>query len=609
MLPLSHPAPNPYTEEVRMFRSSSIVQHWRTALGGALAGTLLLAMGCASAPAASEGSEPTAAEAAAAEGEAQPAPSQGSPVTPEQLRERLEEASPAGTGGGRATVDPETDETAVTGWLHDPELDRRYYLARLPLEAIARRTPDGNVRTRYGGVPIKIDTEDADWIYYRVYDYSDVKQPVFRPRKTEEEKAAVAATYEFPGDSADRLRFVPFGDGLPGRGQWRQGFEIADMNGDGHLDIVHGPPRKQPGQGPVVYLGDGAGHWKRWDGTFPSMRYDYGDVAVGDFDGDGRPDVALAMHLLGMVALVQKEPGRFERWSEGLDYLPAASGAPSSFTARTVEAADWNGDGLDDLIVLGEGPKLAIDATPQLGGDESFGAVVYLNEGGGQWRRVDRGTGREQLFGDALEVTDLDGDGRLDFVTGTSALGRDDLLHLAAAGELWETAEIDVRPLARVSGVTSGDFDGDGRVDLALGYVGYEGEAWRAGVDVYLHGDDGWNRRAVWNEVTRDGVSALDAGDLDGDGRLDLVALTQDGELLAWRGRGDGAFEREPSDEVATFPGCAGFHVEIRDLDGDGRGDVVAGYAGEAGSEIIFEPQAAPRCPTQGALVAYRSER
>ena len=42
----------------------------------------------------------------------------------------------------------------------------------------------------------------------------------------------------------DVLRLLPFGDGLPARGQWRNGFALADMNGDGYLDIVHGPARK-----------------------------------------------------------------------------------------------------------------------------------------------------------------------------------------------------------------------------------------------------------------------------------------------------------------------------------------------------------------------------
>src|SRR5262245_42878837 len=82
------------------------------------------------------------------------------------------------------------------------------------------------------------------------------------------------------------LVFEPFGRGLPTRGQWRNGFAVADMNGDGHPDIVHGPPRKVRG-GPVVFLGDGRGGWTVWkDARFPAAPYDYGTAAVADFNGD-----------------------------------------------------------------------------------------------------------------------------------------------------------------------------------------------------------------------------------------------------------------------------------------------------------------------------------
>ena len=65
------------------------------------------------------------------------------------------------------------------------------------------------------------------------------------------------------GAPLGELRVEPFGTGLPQRGQWRHGFDIADMNGDGFADLLHGPPRKGDGR-PVVFLGDGRGGFAPW---------------------------------------------------------------------------------------------------------------------------------------------------------------------------------------------------------------------------------------------------------------------------------------------------------------------------------------------------------
>ena len=92
----------------------------------------------------------------------------------------------------------------------------------------------------------------------------------------------------------------------------------ADMNGDGHPDIIHGPPRKAPGAGPVIFLGDGKGSWSRWrEARFPPLAYDYGDVQVGDFNGDGHQDLAFAVHLRSLIALLGDGKGGFRNASEG----------------------------------------------------------------------------------------------------------------------------------------------------------------------------------------------------------------------------------------------------------------------------------------------------
>src|SRR4029079_12039985 len=97
------------------------------------------------------------------------------------------------------------------------------------------------LRTAWG-ISVDLDHEDAENYYYRVYEPEPgssgptVEKIVVSPE--------VKASYELVVPQVDRLTFVPFEDGLPTEGQWRNGFAVADINGDGFLDIVHAPPRK-----------------------------------------------------------------------------------------------------------------------------------------------------------------------------------------------------------------------------------------------------------------------------------------------------------------------------------------------------------------------------
>src|ERR1700674_4955601 len=141
-----------------------------------------------------------------------------------------------------------------------------------------------------------------------------------------------------PSQPAAKVRFVKFDVGLPTSGQWREGFRIADMNEDGHPDIVHGPARKQTGT-PVIFLGDGKGSWTLWkEARFPTLAYDYGDVEVADFNRDGHIDIALAVHLHGLFVLAGDGKGGFVNASAGLE--------STGFSSRAIRVTDWNGDGL-----------------------------------------------------------------------------------------------------------------------------------------------------------------------------------------------------------------------------------------------------------------------
>ena len=557
--------------------------------------TLALA-GCASQPAAKTPAGARETAAAGAEANNEKAAPARQPVVP--IRTSPTQALP---------IDSASLEPPDGKWLVDDQ-GREYIRLEVPrVEGQYKWVGEEQKQVRLTfGLTYDVDSYDDEKIYVKHYRSKERKPREPRPQISAEE---LEAAYRVETPAVDRLRFVPLGTGLPEQGQWRQGFDIADIDGDGNLDIIHGPARKS-GNRPAIFLGDGkGGSWRPWRATFPNIPLDYGDAAAGDLDGDGDLDLVVASHLRGIVALVNDGTGSFRAWSDGIDFSvePTPGEAATAFSSREVEIFDWNRDGRPDILAMGEGPRLSIARTAD---DKSFqggsrGLAVYLNQGDGTWKRTGGAEGANVLFGDDLALADFNGDGIQDFATGSGVQGAKTLLNLGRPDGTWETVAIDaLRPISIFHGVAAGDFDRDGRADLAVGYLTFEGNVWRTGVDALLSRPDGaWERRAVGNQESQEGIYGLSAGDLDGDGALDLVALTGGGEGWVFLGDGRGGFAREEGAEILER-GCRGYHVELADLDGDGASEVVTGFAGEGGS--LFGPET---CPSNGSLRAWKAVR
>lgn len=556
----------------------------------------------AAAAQAAEAPPPTGAEDTAAgsdTGAATVEPKQETPATEEEA-EAPETAAPAQDA---AEEEPERE------WLTDEE-GRQFYLEPIPRVENTYRWID-ETRIHVLGAYAKVVDFDDEWFYIKVYRKpADSKNPRQTRELTPEEREEILSTYRVETETVDRLHFTPFDEGLPRRGQWRNGFEIADINGDGDLDIVHGPPRKG-GSWPAIFLGDGEGHWRPWQEVSFPAGYDYGDVATADFNGDGHLDLALGIHLRGVRVLVNDGEGHFTEWTEGTDYeVPGAGGSGDGFASRALTAVDWDGDGRPDLVASGEGPhpKSPLRGTQRVGPMSSvmfiiFGPVIYLNQGDGTWLKHSQDRNESEIYGDDVALGDFDGDGATDFATASSKMGRTDLVNLKGEGVSWEPQPIpEVRPWAYVRSVSAADFDGDGRDDLAVAYLAYQLETWRNGIDIlYSRPGNTWERRPVFVREGRVALYALSHGDLDGDGALDLVAIDADGGVHVWLGDGEGGFVREESPELDQPRGrCRGFHVEIADLNGDGRDEVVTAFADEASA--YFDPT---RCPNGGGLAAW----
>lgn len=478
-------------------------------------------------------------------------------------------------------------------WLVD-ETGLEYFTFALPKKGLHYIWVDGDTIRLARGPHLKVAGETDTSFTIKIINNKTVPRKPAPPEPTEEERAAVAASYRVALPEVDRLAFAPFGRGLPRAGLWRNGFDVADMNGDGFLDIVHGPARKS-GTVPVIFLGDGKGSWHLWkEVTFDEAPYDYGDVVAGDWNGDGKQDLAFGIHIRGVIALIGDGKGGFHRWSEGIELdLPGQDGPPA-FASRALAASDWDADGRTDLLVLSEGPR----GFEHVGKRGSNGMMLYRNLGEGRWEKH---LGADSLiFGDKVVIADIDGDHRPEALTSTNYAGARGLIHRQAQNSpTWDPVTVDtLRPTALVWAVAAGDFDRDGRDDLVVSYRNRQLGVRHTGIDVLLSREgDHFERRPLFARTEESGqidFHALATGDVDGDGARDLVATSRDGRLFLFLGDGKGSFVREVDENMETpLAGCRGYDVALVDLDGVAGDEVIASFAGES-------------CPNQGSLAAWK---
>lgn len=503
--------------------------------------------------------------------------------------------------GDRAKADANVGIQPPDGkWLVDEE-GRQYFVREIPkIEGHYRRLEDGRVRVQ-GGFTVDLAGETDDFFLVKFYQVEPVEPPP-SDEPTPEEIAEVEGSYEVSLPTGQTLSYREFDRGLARGGQWRNGFDVADLDGDGYLDIVHGPPRKGF-TSPFIFLGDGTGTWRQWQGlSMPEAPYSYGDAEAADFDGDGHMDLAFAVHLGGLIVMRGNGQGTFERWSDGLELLPAGRADKETFLSRTIGSADWDDDGLPDLVALSEGPRHP-KATERFEVDTPNGLAVFRNDGDGSWTSLGRLGEDEGLFGDSLSLGDFDGDGRVDLVTGSNALGRRELLFLNREGTSVEAVRIEaIRPSSIVWAVEAADFDGDGRDDLAVAATAYQVGDWWGSLQVLLNrpAEDG---APAFIPVPLTGgrdkaiqrVTAIGAGDVNADGAVDLVASTATGTVWVFIGDGNGGFTREEAGPVDDSDGCRGYHVRLADLDNDGADEILANFAGDS-------------CPGAGSFRVWKVE-
>ncbi|WP_437090472.1 FG-GAP and VCBS repeat-containing protein [Streptomyces sp. enrichment culture] len=278
---------------------------------------------------------------------------------------------------------------------------------------------------------------------------------------------------------------------------------------------------------------------------------------------------------------------------------PGAPAAPGAGTAAGPAKVDFNGDGVTDVAVTA--PVATVAGKKAAGyvavtyGVRSTGVKVahrkvYHQNSPGVPGGVDQG----DLFGTALTTGDLDGDGYTDLVVGSAheagGAGRLTVLWGGASGLSGGTVVKGTRSdQALGEALAAGDFDGDGHVDLATGTAVVYGPVDRAAGPArteVMNVEVGGPAEELWSRP------ALAAGDVNGDGIDDVVAVVSHGEaelpyhgprLVQYFAGGRAGLTaartlRDASTGKALDGGRA---VAVGDLDSDGYADIVLGRTNE----------------------------
>lgn len=122
------------------------------------------------------------------------------------------------------------------------------------------------------------------------------------------------------------------------------------------------------------------------------------------------------------------------------------------------------------------------------------------------------------------------------------------------------------------------DIDGDGDQDLVQGYLG--------GTRIFLNNGDGTFTLGQTLASTSAGATGLSIGDFNGDGKMDVVSGTSGTTVNVWINNGDGSFAT--SSVLNVGAGSQSQRVEVGDFNGDGILDLLTGSAGTGGKMFLF---------------------
>jgi hypothetical protein len=396
----------------------------------------------------------------------------------------------------------------------------------------------------------------------------------------------------------------PFGPSATGNEGGPAWFDLVDVNGDGIPDAV---TLNSLGEGETVgvMLGEGGGRFRApteasISPVAPGESLEFPDsAAVGDFNGDGSPDVVAPYNTSsgsGVGLMLGNGDGSFEP-AEPTILLPSIGGATTGMAA-----GDLNGDGNLDLVVA---------EVPYTEPSKPDALYVLLGNGHGEFAvqppivvEPMAGSTSPRAFLEAVSIADVNGDGKPDILVTRDGLAAPHASEVGVSvllgNGLGGFSEAHGSPFATggqgagggigvdETEIVTADVNGDGHLDIVTANKQKPRQGTNpsgASVSVLLGSGTGTFAPAPGSPYPDYETGAFSPnpepntvaiGDFDGDGHLDLaVANGREKNVAIMRGAGDGSFTY---DQGATFALNATTEPSLRvisaDLDGDGEPDL-----------------------------------
>jgi uncharacterized protein (TIGR03437 family) len=324
---------------------------------------------------------------------------------------------------------------------------------------------------------------------------------------------------------------------------------LADFDRDGNLDVAVANATDRTVS---VFRGDGSGRFLTQFGTPAVVPVGVTSLTIADFNTDGKPDL-----------LVSGTEGTAVLLNNGTRLLAGNPPLEGVTIVAPVVVADFDGNG-------------TLDSANSL---TSFGvldpiAFLYplFGDGVGGFVSVS-GPGSQLSPTPAAVVGDFNGDGRQDVaLVANNSAGKFVQVSLNAGGGAFTWATKAALPVGVIpSAAAAGDFNGDGKLDIAIA---------GSGTLLVLLGDGkgNFNSSPTLLPLAADsGPQGIAVADLNGDGKLDIVIANSAGVTM-FLGDGAGGFATAPGSPVSV--GVQSSSVAVGDLNHDGIPDLIVGNLG-----------------------------